>query len=148
MTELNRERHLNMRDRGNDWTEWRGTHVLDVVWQVHDIHHFIQFMPERVQGGNKNMKLNKPIIKKVEFLAEDKACKTAAKLKPVLNWANVCSPNILRTLRRTMIHFLIELLVRRIWFGQSKLYFILKWLVMKCKLQPELAADSMIENVG
>ena len=42
-------------------------------------------------------------------------------LKPVLNWANVCSPNILRTLRRTMIRFLIELLVRRIWFGQSKL---------------------------
>ena len=25
-------------------------------------------------------------------------------LKPVLNWANVCSPNILRTLRRTMIY--------------------------------------------
>ena len=41
-------------------------------------------------------------------------------VKPVLNWANVCSPNILRTLRRTMIRFLIELLVRRIWFGQSK----------------------------
>ena len=32
-------------------------------------------MPERVQGGNKNMKLNKPIIKKVEFLAEDKHAK-------------------------------------------------------------------------
>ena len=30
---------------------------------------------------------------------------------PVLNWANVCSPNILRTVRQTMIHFLIELLV-------------------------------------
>ena len=58
-------------------------------------------------------------------------------LKPVLNWANVCSPNILRTLRRTMIHFLIELLVLRIWFRQSKLYFILR-----------RAADSMIENVG
>ena len=40
-------------------------------------------------------------------------------LKPVLNWANVCSPNILRTLRQTMICFLIELLVRQIWFGQS-----------------------------
>ena len=39
-------------------------------------------------------------------------------LKPVLNWANVCLPNILRTVRRTMIRFLIELLVRRIWFGQ------------------------------
>ena len=63
-------------------------------------------------------------------------------LKPVLNWANVCSPNILRTLRRTMIRFLIELLVRRMWFGQSKLYFILNWLVMRCKLRPELVADA------
>ena len=63
-------------------------------------------------------------------------------LKPILNWANVCSPNILRTLRRTMIRFLIELLVRRTWFGQSKLYFVLNWLVMRCKLRPELAADA------
>ena len=47
-------------------------------------------------------------------------------------------PNILRTLRRTMIRFLIEHLVRRIWFGQSRLYFILNWLVMRCKLRPEL----------
>ena len=62
--------------------------------------------------------------------------------EPVLNWANVCSPKILRTLRRTMIRFLIELLVRRIWFGQSKLYFILNWLIMRCKLWPELAADA------
>ena len=43
-------------------------------------------------------------------------------VKPVLNWANVCSPNILRTVRRTMIHFLIELLVRRAWFGQFDEY--------------------------
>ena len=63
-------------------------------------------------------------------------------LKPVLNWANVCSPNILRTLRRTMIRFLIRFLVRRIWFGQSKLYFVLNWLVMRSKLRPELAADA------
>ena len=41
-----------------------------------------------------------------------------------------------------MINFLIELLVCRIWFGQSKLYFILNWLVMRCKLRPELAADA------
>ena len=42
-------------------------------------------------------------------------------------WANVCSPNILRTIRRTMICFLIELLVRRTWFGQfDELYFVLK----------------------
>ena len=30
----------------------------------------------------------------------------------------------------------------RIWFGQSKLYFILNWLVMRCKHRPELAADA------
>ena len=47
---------------------------------------------------------------------------------------------------RTMIRFLIELLVRRTWFDE--LYFVLNWLVMRCKLRPELAADSMIENVG
>ena len=63
-------------------------------------------------------------------------------VKPVLNWANICSPNILRTVRRTMIRFLIELLVRRTWFGQSKLYFVLNWLGMRCKLRPELAADA------
>ena len=64
-------------------------------------------------------------------------------LKPVLNWANVCSPNILRTVRRTMIRFLIELLARWTWFGQfEELYFVLNWLVMRCKLRPELAADA------
>ena len=41
-----------------------------------------------------------------------------------------------------MIRFLIELLVRRKWFGQSKLYFVLNWLVIRCKLRPELAADA------
>ena len=51
-------------------------------------------------------------------------------------------PNILRTLRRTMIRFLTEHLVRQIWFGQSRLYFIVNWLVMRCKLRPELAADA------
>ena len=71
-------------------------------------------------------------------------------LKPVLNWANVCLLNILQTVQRTMIHFLIELLVRRTCFGQSKLYFVLKWLVMRCKLWTcgRRAADSMVENVG
>ena len=64
-------------------------------------------------------------------------------LKPGLNWPNVCSPNILRTVRRTMIRFLIELLVRRTWFGQfDELHFVLNWLVMRCKFQPELAADA------
>ena len=48
-----------------------------------------------------------------------------------------------------MIRFLTELLVRRTWFGHfDELYFVLNWLVMRCKLRPELAADSMIENVG
>ena len=42
----------------------------------------------------------------------------------------------------SFLNKIIELLVRRIWFGQSKLYFILKWLVMRCKLRPELAADA------
>ena len=66
-----------------------------------------------------------------------------AYLKPVFNWANVCSPNILRTVRRTMIRFLIELLVRRTWFGQfDELYFDLNWLVIRCKLRPEHAADA------
>ena len=40
-----------------------------------------------------------------------------------------------------MIRFLIELLVRRTWFGQSKLYFVLND-VMRCKYRPELAADA------
>ena len=42
-----------------------------------------------------------------------------------------------------MICFVIELLVRRTWFGQfDELYFVLNWLVMRCKLRPELAADA------
>ena len=50
---------------------------------------------------------------------------------------------MLRAVRRTMIRFLIELLVRRTWFGQfDELYFVLTWLVMKCKLRPELVADA------
>ena len=41
-----------------------------------------------------------------------------------------------------MIRFLTELLVCQTWFGQfDELYFILNWLVMRCKLWPELAAD-------
>jgi len=42
-----------------------------------------------------------------------------------------------------MIRFLIELLVRPTWFRQfDELYFVLNWLVMRCKLRPELAADA------
>ena len=64
-------------------------------------------------------------------------------LKPILNWVHVCSTNILRTVWRTMIRFLIELIVRRTWFGQfDELSFVLNWLVMRCKLRPELAADA------
>ena len=73
-------------------------------------------------------------------------------LKPVLNWANVCSPNILRTLQRTMIRFLIELLVRRIWFGtvQTLLHSQLACNEMQASARTcgRRAADSMIENVG
>ena len=68
---------------------------------------------------------------------------SALTLEPVLNWANVCLPNILRTVRRTIIRFLTELLIRRTWFGQfDELYFVLNLLVMRCKLCPELAADA------
>jgi len=59
-------------------------------------------------------------------------CRTPAVvsiLSPFLTGRMFVRPNILRTLRRTMIRFLIEHLVRRIWFGQSRLYFILNWLV-------------------
>ena len=53
--------------------------------------------------------------------------------------------SILRTVRRTVIRFLIELLVRRTWFGQlqfDELYLVLNCLVMRDKLRPELAADA------
>ena len=63
-------------------------------------------------------------------------------LKPVLNWA-VSSPNILQTVRQSIICFLIKLLVCQTWFTQfNELYFILNWLIMRCKLQPELAAEA------
>ena len=42
-----------------------------------------------------------------------------------------------------MIRFLAELSVLRKWFGQfDELYFVLNWLIMRCKLRPELAADA------
>ena len=59
-------------------------------------------------------------------------------LSPFLTGRMFVGPNILRTLRRTMIRFLIELLVRRIWFGQSKLYFILNWLQWDASFGPNL----------
>ena len=69
----------------------------------------------------------------------DHPAHTSFLLSPFLTGWMFVRPNILQ---QTMIRFLIELLVRRIWFGQSKLYFILNWLVMRCKLRPELAADT------
>ena len=60
-------------------------------------------------------------------------------LNPFLIGRRVCSPNILRTVPRTIIRFLIELLVRRTWFVLfDELYFILNWLIMRCKLRPEV----------
>ena len=42
-----------------------------------------------------------------------------------------------------MIRFLIELFVRRTLFGQfGELYFVLNWLIMRCKLLPELATEA------
>ena len=61
----------------------------------------------------------------------------------VLTGRSVGSPNILRTVRRTMIRFLTELLVLRTRFGQfDELYFVLNWLIMRSKLLPELVADA------
>ena len=56
------------------------------------------------------------------------AVKGLEHLKPILSWANVCSPNILRK------------------FDEQ--YIVLNWLVMRCKLRSKLAADSMNQNVG
>ena len=82
-------------------------------------------------------------VHKVVWRGEISKMRWDFNLKPVLNWVNVCSPNILWTVWRTMIRFLIELLVRWTWFGQfDELYFVLNWLVMRCKLRPELAADA------
>ena len=57
-------------------------------------------------------------------------------LSPFLTGRMFVRPNILRTLRRTMIRFLTELSVRRTWFGQfDELYFVLNRLVMRSKLR-------------
>ena len=88
----------------------------------------------------------------VEGCVSESVCVCVCVCARVRAWVCVYSPfltghmfvrlNILQTLQQTMIGFLIELLVRRIWFGQSKLFFILNWLVMRCKLRPKLAADA------
>ena len=75
-----------------------------------------------------------------------------AGVKPVLNRANVCSPNILRTVQRTMIRFLIELLVHRTWFGQFREFTCSQLACNEMQASAQTcsrhAADSMIENVG
>ena len=43
---------------------------------------------------------------------------------------------------------LIELLARRTWFGQfDELYFVLNWLVMRCKLRPKTPWSKMQAKV-
>ena len=94
-----------------------------------------------------------PCLGLASLATQVKLGSTPDRLKPVLNWVNVCSPNILRTVRRTMIRFLIELLVRRAWFGQfDELCFVLKLACNEMQASARTcgrrAADSMIENVG
>ena len=73
-------------------------------------------------------------------------------LKPVLSWANACSPHILQTVRRNMIRFLIDLLVRRSWFGQFEEFtcsqLACNEMQASARTCNRCAADSMIENAG
>ena len=78
------------------------------------------------------------LSKTVMFMTDRDTDKTAA-LSPFLIGRTVCSLNILRTVRQTIVRFLIERLLRRTWFGQfDELCFVLNWLIMRCKLRPEL----------
>ena len=71
------------------------------------------------------------------------------RLKPVLNWVKCLFAEHTSDSLTNYDLFLIELLICWTWFGQfEELYFILNWLIMRRKLQPKLAADSMIQNVG
>jgi len=59
------------------------------------------------------------IVDLIVFYSALRAHVRCRSLKLVLNWANCLpSPNVLRTVRRTILRFLIELLVRQTWFGQ------------------------------
>ena len=73
-------------------------------------------------------------------------------LSPFLTGRMFVRPNILRTLRRTMIRFLIELLVRRnmVRTVQTLLHSQLACNEMQASARTcgRRAADSMIENVG
>ena len=70
-------------------------------------------------------------------------------LSPFLTGRMFVRPNILRTLRRTMIRFLIEHLLRRIWFGQSKLLLhsqlACNEMQASARTRGRRAADSMME---
>ena len=63
-------------------------------------------------------------------------------LKPVLNWANVCLPNILRIVRRTMIRFLTELLV-----GSNESHFHVSLIVMD-KVTRQRPQTTTLEEKG
>ena len=64
-------------------------------------------------------------------------------VSPFLIGRTFASPNIVRSIRRTLLRFLIEFIVRRTWFGQfDELYFVLNWLIMTCKFRPEPAAEA------
>ena len=57
-------------------------------------------------GGGKNT-IKPQVSNGVEYVTPLRGAQKITKLiKPVLNWANVCSPNILRTVRRTYDSFL------------------------------------------
>ena len=72
-----------------------------------------------------------------------RACVHVWMFSPFLIGRTFASPNIVRSIRRTSLRFLTELIVRQTWLGQfDELYFVLNWLVMGCKLRPELAAEA------
>jgi len=66
------------------------------------------FFPEFPLKNMPRLKINERVAGVLQSqgeIGQDGTMKytTTEGVKPVLNWANVCSPNILRTLRRTMI---------------------------------------------
>ena len=82
------------------------------------------------RGGTDTVEILRPLIDKVV------SCKARS-----ITGRTVCSPDLIWTVRRTIIRFLIELLVRRTWFGQfDELCFVLNCAIMRCKLRPELVA--------
>ena len=68
--------------------------ILDVIRYVLLLQH-----PSDLEEVTSRENANLSTIKTISIVPRE-----ISSLKPVLNWANVCSPNILRTLRRTMIY--------------------------------------------